>query len=81
VKRGQAGRLTGRKKHQQRVWFPAQHQERKRMSISTAQVKEIRTEFAKLKPEKLRDSLSIAENSQEKISGGKSGRSSPIHAI
>jgi hypothetical protein len=32
---------------------PAQHQEKKRMSITTAQVKDIRTEFAKLKPVKV----------------------------
>jgi hypothetical protein len=32
---------------------PAQHQEQKHMSISTAQVKDIRAEFAKLKPVKV----------------------------
>jgi hypothetical protein len=44
---------------------PAQHQEKTRMSITTAQVKDIRTEFAKLNPIKVtldgNRSLSVKE--------------------
>jgi FKBP-type peptidyl-prolyl cis-trans isomerase 2 len=65
VKRGRACRSTAKTKAISRGLFPAQHQEEKRMIITTSQVGEIRTEFVKLKPEKItldgNRSLSVKE--------------------
>jgi len=42
-----------RKEQPAGAWFPTQQQEKKRMNITTSQIKEIRTELAKLKPAKI----------------------------
>jgi len=50
---GERPARPGRKNTSAGAWPPAQQQERKRMNITTAKVKEIRLELAKLKPAKI----------------------------
>jgi hypothetical protein len=53
VKRGQASRLTGKGRKTNPGHGPVENTGEKSMNITTAQVKEIGAEFAKLKPAKV----------------------------